>query len=91
MMTPWEIRWFSRLFLTSLASSAIVTVATWNDIVAPLSKDLATPGMLTSVAGAMVVSFAISLLLWWLIVQRRSVVAKWILSFLILIGLERRA
>jgi glucan phosphoethanolaminetransferase (alkaline phosphatase superfamily) len=81
---------FDRLFLASLAVSAVSAAINWQIIAAELTSQ---PGMAEIglgsgfIAGIVAVSFAISLLLWFLVARKASNVAKWILVVLAAISL----
>lgn len=81
---------FERLFLASLALSAVGIVIGFDAMTEELASDpgveqLGIGGGL--LAGMMAVGMVISLLLWWLIAHKASNVAKWILLVLAAFGL----
>jgi len=81
---------FDRLFLASLALSAVAAVVSWETIAAELTSQpgMAEIGMGSGLlAGIVALSFAISLLLWFLVAYKASNVAKWILVVLAAISL----
>jgi hypothetical protein len=89
-MRPNSIIMFERLFLASLALSAIASVLAYDAILAELNRDPAVQqlGLGGGFMGAIfVVGFAIYLLLWFLIARRASTVAKWILVVFVALSL----
>jgi hypothetical protein len=88
-MRPQSIIMFERLFLLSIAVSAVLTVLTYDEVLLALTSD---PGMrqlgLGSgfLIGVLAGSFVIYLLLWHLISHRASNAAKWILVVLVALG-----
>jgi hypothetical protein len=80
---------FERLFLASLAVSACVTVVIYDGVARALAADPSMrqlglgSGFLT---GLLAASFAIYLLLWYLIAHKASNIAKWILVVLVTLG-----
>jgi hypothetical protein len=81
---------FDRLFLASLALSAVGVVLGWDTMTAQLASEpgVAELGLGSGlIAGMVVAGFAISLLLWFLIAHKASNVAKWILIVLAALGL----
>lgn len=88
-MRPQSIVMFERLFLASLALSAVTFVLGYQDALAVIANDAAAQqfglgaGFLL---GVVAVSFAIYLLLWVLIARRASNAAKWILVVLTAFG-----
>jgi hypothetical protein len=89
-MRPQSIIMFERLFLGSLAISAIITAIGYGDLEGMFSEDpaLAQLGLgMGFLIGVIAVSFAIYLLLWYLIAHKASNVAKWILVVLVVLGL----
>lgn len=88
-MRPNSILMFERLFLASLAGSLLGTVLTFDEVVNSVGADPALRNVGLGggfVVGVMVVSFAVYLLLWYLIAHKASNVAKWILVVFIAIG-----
>ena len=90
MPKPTSIQRFDIFYLGSLAVYAVGfflgfddTVAQVRDQYAQAGLDMNPSGIMT---GAFVVILAISVLLWWLISNKRSVAAKWIL--VVLFGLS---
>jgi hypothetical protein len=79
-MRPQSIIMFERLFLGSLAVSLVATALSFGDVLQVVTTDMQALGLgsgfLTSV---LAVSFALYLLLWYLIAHKASTVAKWIL------------
>lgn len=89
-MRPQSIVMFDRLFLGSLAVSALSIVLSWNELTAQLANEpgVAEIGLGSGlIAGMVAVGFAISLLLWFLISRKASNVAKWILVALAALSL----
>ena len=88
-MRPQSIIMFERLFLASLVVSAVSAAIVYDELVNLFAND---PGMeqlglgagfVTALVGA---SFAIYLLLWYLIARKASNLAKWILVVFVAIG-----
>ena len=89
-MRPNSIVWFERLFLGSLLLGVINAFLVYDNVVAVMDADpnMAALGMGGGFAIVIwVVSFAISLLLWYLIARKASTVAKWIFVVLTVVGL----
>jgi hypothetical protein len=89
-MRPASIIMFDRLFLGSLAVSAVGVVLSWDEMTAQLANEpgVAEIGLGSGfIAGAIAVGFAISLLLWFLVSHKASNVAKWILIVLAALSL----
>lgn len=88
-MRPQSIVMFERLFLASLALGVANFFLTYSDAVELISKDAAAQqfglggGFLI---GIVAVSFAVYLLLWFMIARRASNVAKWILVVFVAFG-----
>ena len=89
-MRPASITMFDRLYLGATALGIINTVVSYDETMAQLEADpaVAQMGMATAgfMFGALGVSVAISLLLWFLISRKAITVAKWILTVLTVIG-----
>ena len=88
-MRPQSIIMFERLFLGSLALSAVITGVGYGDLEGALSGDpaMAQLGLgLGFLVGVLTVSFAVYLLLWYLIAHKAANVAKWILVVLVALG-----
>ena len=89
-MRPESVVMFERLFLLSLALSAGALVVGYDDMMRAVLSD---PSMRQFgfgsglIIGMIVASFAVYLLLWWLIARRASNVAKWILVVFVALGL----
>ena len=89
-MRPPSIVMFDRLFLVSLALSVLGLALNFTAI---SQQVLATPGLADAgigsgfFIGAVAVSYAISLLLWFFVAHKGSNVAKWILVVLAAISL----
>ena len=86
MQTPAPIMWFSWLWIGSTVTSIVVVVATWDDLVKDLPKDEVGGAATYGVAFAYAVSVGVSLLLWWLVMRRRSSTARTIATVLSVIG-----
>ena len=88
-MRPQSIANFERFYLGSLVLSLLATVLTWNESVAAIEAD--SPPEFQFGAGfliiSMVVGVVVTLLLWYLVAHKRSVVAKWIVVLFFLLGL----
>ncbi len=88
-MTPLSILLFSRLYLAGLAIGLLDLAFNWNELMGepvagdPLSGTAFLGGVMGIVTAA---SFALSLLLWHLIVNRASRAAKWILVVFAVVG-----
>ena len=88
-MRPQSIVMFERLFLASLAISAINTFIVFDGVARQLAADESVlrlglgSGFLIGLLGA---SFAIYLLLWYLIARKAANVAKWILVIFVVLG-----
>jgi hypothetical protein len=86
-MRPQSIIMFERLFLGSLAISAVITAIGYGDLESTLGSDLEQLGIgMGFVLASVAVIFAIYLLLWYLIAHKAAVVAKWILVVLVALG-----
>jgi hypothetical protein len=84
-MQPKAIQRFDMLYLGSLAVSAAAFFIGYDESLRQLNQSMAGTGMELGggfLAGIFVFGMAISLLLWWLISSKHSVVAKWILAVL---------
>ena len=89
-MRPESIVMFERLFLASLVVSAGSFLIGYEDTMRLAASDPAMQrfGLGSGfLLGTLAVSFAIYLLLWYLIAHKASNVAKWILIVLVAIGL----
>ena len=89
-MRPESVIMFERLFLLSLAVSAGSALVGYDEMMRAVTGDPAMQRLgLGSgfLLGAMAASFAIYLLLWYLIAHKSSNIAKWILIVLVAIGL----
>jgi hypothetical protein len=88
-MRPESIIMFERLFLASLVVSGVSFAIGYEDTMRIAASD---PGMRQLglgagfIAGTLAVSFAIYLLLWYLIARKASRIAKWVLIVLVAIG-----
>ena len=88
-MRPPSIIMFERLFLLSIAVSAVLTVISYDEVLRALTSDPAMqPLGLGSgfLIGVLAASFAIYLLLWYLIAHKAANPAKWILAVLVFLG-----
>lgn len=89
-MRPQSIVMFERLFLAALAISAISTFIVYDGVARALATDASMQQLgLGSgfLIGLLVASFAIYLLLWYLIAHKAANVAKWILVVLVALGI----
>lgn len=90
-MRPKSITMFDRLYLGSLALGLINYVFSYNWMMSELEADpsLAAFGGagLVFILITAVISYALSLLLWFLIARKASPIAKWILVVLTAVGL----
>ncbi len=89
-MQPSSITWFSRLFMLSMALSALDVGLNWSEMMASFGEDGQIGGgdftMIIAII-SLVFGFGIPLLLWFLVVWRASRVAKWILTVFAVLGL----
>jgi hypothetical protein len=88
-MRPQSIILFERLFLLSLAVSAVSFAIGYDDTMRVAANDPAMRQFGLGqgfIVGTLAVSFAIYLLLWYLVAHKASNVAKWILIALVAIG-----
>ena len=85
-MRPQSIRLFEMVYLGAIASSLLAVAPTWNNTVLRFESLMPGSGM-TLAAIAFAISFALSLLLGWLIARRAANLAKWVLVVLTAIGL----
>jgi hypothetical protein len=90
-MRPKSITMFDRLFLGSLVLGIVNYVVAYDTIMAQITADpalaasgLAGPGFIIATA---IFSYAISLLLWFLISRKASTIAKWVLVVMSAFGL----
>jgi hypothetical protein len=88
-MRPESVIMFERLFLASLAVSAVSFAIGYEDTMRVAAGDPAMRQFGLGegfIVGTLAISFAIYLLLWHLIARKASNVAKWILIGLVAIG-----
>ncbi len=89
-MQPPSITWFSRLFMLSMALSALDVGLNWTEMMASFGEDGQIGGgdfsMIIAII-SLVFGFGIPLLLWFLVVWRASRAAKWILTVFAALGL----
>lgn len=88
-MRPQSIVMFERLFLAALAASAFGFVVSYDEVMDALVRDptLQQAGLGSEfVLGVTLASFAIYLLLWYLIAHKAANVAKWILVVFVALG-----
>lgn len=87
-MRPQSIVNFERLYLGALALGIVNTILSWNDTMAQVKQqpnaEILGPDFVYIVTG---LSILIPLILWYFIARKASVVAKWILVVLFLLGL----
>ena len=89
-MRPNSIVLFERLFLGSLAVSAVASVIAYDSVLAEVNSDPAMAQLGLGggfVAGMLALSLAIYLGLWFLIARKASNVAKWVLVVFAAIGM----
>jgi hypothetical protein len=88
MDRPASIVSFERLYLGSIALGAVGTIMNWSTMTAQIAAD-PNSALLPSwfMPVVLVISFAISLALWYFTARRGAVVAKWILVVFFVIGL----
>lgn len=84
-MRPKSIVQFQWVYLAFLAASAIGMIVNWSEAVAQLEvnpgvEQIGLDTMITFTIVLSALSYAISLLLWWLAAWKRSEVAKWIIT-----------
>jgi hypothetical protein len=79
-MRPKSIIMFQWVYLAFIIVSALETALNWDAMVetAVMSTPEIAPVVTPVFAGTTAISFAISVLLWWLTAWKRSQVAKWI-------------
>ena len=83
-MRPSSIQWFERLSLLALAIGALVSVATWGDVL----LSVRAAGLSPTVAAVIhILLFALLVGLVLLISRGRSVIAKWVYVVLFVAGL----
>ena len=90
MTQPEPIRNFSRAFLASVAVGILNIVLNYGYFVQTMEADpaVAESGLGgTFLIGTYAIGVAISLLLWYFVARRGSVVAKWILVLFFVLGL----
>jgi len=89
-MRPESVIMFERLFLLSLAVSAGSALVGYDEMMRAVTGDPAMQRFSLGggfLLGTLLVSFAIYLLLWYLVAHKASNVAKWILIVLVALGL----
>lgn len=91
-MRPQSIRIFEALYLLSIAIGLLVTIITWDDMLANIMSDPQASALGEGFAqGSMMVGVAIGigfpLLLWYFVARRGSNLARWVLVAFTLIGL----
>jgi hypothetical protein len=90
MTRPPSIELFEKAYFGSLVVSTVALILGWSKLSGQLESELGASGasfgsgLLTT---SIVIGYAISLLLWFLIARRASNVAKWILVVLTALGL----
>lgn len=92
MIRPISIVWFERCYLGCVVLGVINTAVAWNTTVAKMAENPATaqfgpsfvPNMLI---GGVVLSVLVSLLLWYFTARKGSVVTKWIITVLFVLGI----
>lgn len=86
MERPRSIVMFERLYLAAIAIGLLTTAFLWSSL---RQKVAAQEAMLGSwfLPATIVIGFAISLALWYFIARRGSVVAKWIATVLVALGI----
>ena len=92
MERPASIVTFERCYLGAWIVGLINTALNWNRTVTMMAANPATtqmgPGFgTTMLAGGLVIGAAITLVLWYFVAKRGSVVAKWIVTVLFAFGL----
>lgn len=80
-MRPSSILWFERLYLAAIVVGILNSLLAWESF----AETQAALGM-GFVVATLVISNGISLLLWYLVARRGSVVAKWVLVVLFALG-----
>jgi hypothetical protein len=88
MERPQSIVWFERLYLGAMAIGILNSIVNWS---AMQERIAATPNsaMLPSwfVPATMAIGALITLVLWYFVARRGSVVSKWIVTVLFVVGL----
>tara|TARA_B100000929_G_scaffold178545_1_gene141397 strand:+ start:611 stop:1033 length:423 start_codon:yes stop_codon:yes gene_type:complete len=83
-MRPESIKKFDILYLASILVGMIGTIMNFSSIEVQAAGTMLTPTTLVVIT---VITYALTLLLWYFISRRASNIAKWILVVLTLIGL----
>lgn len=89
-MKPESIRRFDLFYLGSVVLSLVGSLVSYNAMVAQMQARTAAAGMQLGsgmVIGTVVLSIAISLLLWFLVSRKAVVIAKWIIVLFFVLGL----
>ncbi|WP_404710335.1 hypothetical protein [Sphingomonas sp. MMS24-J13] len=84
-MRPAPILWFERLMLLALAIDLLNNLAAWHGFAAGLAARGLTPNPIV-VFLLCIASPALGLVLWYFVTRRASVVARWIVTILVLLG-----
>jgi hypothetical protein len=84
-MRPTPILWFERLMLLALAIDLLNNLAAWNGFAAGLVARGLTPNPVF-IALLSIASPALGLILWYFVARRASVIARWIVTILVLLG-----
>ena len=84
-MRPKAIIWFERALLAALAIDLVNNLLSWDQIEARLWASGMAPST-AAVAILAVLPILIGLLFWFFIARRRSVVAKWVMTVFVTIG-----
>lgn len=91
MERPISIVWFERCYLGCVAVGLVNTALQWPKMMAQLAENPGTAqlggGMSIIMIGTMLLSIAISLLLWYFAARKAAVVAKWIITVFFVISL----
>lgn len=89
-MRPDSIILFERLYLGALALGLVNLFVSWDRSIALMTSDPGAAALgdpATFILVVFVISFGVSLTLWYFAARRRSRVAKWILTVLFVLGL----
>ena len=89
-MKPQSIRRFDLFYLGSIVLSVVAYLMSYDSLVASMAGRTAAVGITLgsgTVIATIAISIALSLLLWFLVSQKRLVAAKWVIVVLFLLGL----
>ena len=91
MLRPASIVTFERCYLGAWAIGLINTIVNWQTTMAAMSANpnaaaLGPSFATTMMIGGLVIGAAITVLLWYFVAKRGSLVAKWVVTILIALG-----